>query len=502
MATIDSKVHELLAQMTPAEKAGQLTQYFYFGCRRGRRPARSSGCARIASRMRRGGAGAGGEVGLAAVRHRSGRDQPAAAAGRRGQPARHPAALRLRRHPRLPHDLPGAARDGRLLGPGADRARPGGRGARGARRRASTGPSRRWSTSPAIRAGAGSSRARARTRTSASAMAAAQVRGFQGADLGAPDTIIAGPKHFAGYGAALGGRDYDEVNLSDSELRNVYLPPFKAAVEAGAGNIMTAYMDLNGVPATGNHWLLDEVLREDLGLRRLRRQRRERRPEPDDPRLRGRPDRRRAAGAQRRGRHGDGDGSTRPTSACRRRLQAGAVERGGRSTRASGACSRPSCAWASSSTPTSTRPGARGARRPGAPRRRARRRRAIGGAAAQRGRPAAARRGSAELDRRDRAAGRLQARHPRPLGLRPDLAETVTVLDGIRRKVGDGVRVDYAPGRAGHAARPSRRCSTCSPGNAPADPDGLRRASRASAGRRPGARTPTWRSWWWASGRT
>jgi beta-glucosidase len=98
------------------------------------------------------------------------------------------------------------------------------------------------------------------------AVAAAQVRGFQGDGLGTPDRIIAGPKHFAGYGAALGGRDYDEVNLSDSELWNVYLPPFQAAVEAGAGNIMTAYMDLNGIPATGNRWLLAEVLRGMWGF--------------------------------------------------------------------------------------------------------------------------------------------------------------------------------------------------------------------------------------------
>jgi beta-glucosidase len=98
------------------------------------------------------------------------------------------------------------------------------------------------------------------------AVAAAQVRGFQGDDPGAPGRVIAGPKHFAGYGAALGGRDYDEVNLSDSELWNVYLPPFKAAVDAGAENIMTAYMDLNGVPATGNHWLLADVLRGTWGF--------------------------------------------------------------------------------------------------------------------------------------------------------------------------------------------------------------------------------------------
>jgi len=99
-----------------------------------------------------------------------------------------------------------------------------------------------------------------------SAVAVAQVRGFQGEALGAVDRIIAGPKHLAGYGAALGGRDYDEVNLSDSELWNVYLPPFKAAVDAGAGNIMTAYMALNGIPATGNAWLLDDVLRQSWGF--------------------------------------------------------------------------------------------------------------------------------------------------------------------------------------------------------------------------------------------
>ena len=98
------------------------------------------------------------------------------------------------------------------------------------------------------------------------AVAVAQVRGFQGAAVGEPERIIAGPKHFAGYGGAIGGRDYDEVNLSDSELWNVYLPPFEAVVQAGAGNIMTAYMDLNGIPATGNRWLFTDVLRETWGF--------------------------------------------------------------------------------------------------------------------------------------------------------------------------------------------------------------------------------------------
>ena len=96
------------------------------------------------------------------------------------------------------------------------------------------------------------------------AMAAAQVRGFQG-DGGA-DSVIAGPKHFAGYGAALGGRDYEDADISDSQFHNVYLPPFRAAVEAGAGNVMGAYMDLNGVPASGNRWLLTDVLRGELGF--------------------------------------------------------------------------------------------------------------------------------------------------------------------------------------------------------------------------------------------
>lgn len=100
-----------------------------------------------------------------------------------------------------------------------------------------------------------------------SVMAAAQVRGFQGPRIGTPGRIIAGPKHFAAYGAALGGRDYDEVNASDNELWNVHLPTFQAAIDAGAGNIMTAYMGVNGIPATGNRWLLRDVLRDRLGFK-------------------------------------------------------------------------------------------------------------------------------------------------------------------------------------------------------------------------------------------
>lgn len=95
-----------------------------------------------------------------------------------------------------------------------------------------------------------------------SAVARAQVRGFQGDYLGAPNHIVACAKHYAGYGAAEGGRDYDSADISDDQLYNVYLPPFHSAVEAGSGTLMSAYMDLNGVPATGNKWLLHDVLRD------------------------------------------------------------------------------------------------------------------------------------------------------------------------------------------------------------------------------------------------
>jgi beta-glucosidase len=102
-----------------------------------------------------------------------------------------------------------------------------------------------------------------------SAMAAAQVRGFQGDYIGAPDHVLACMKHFAGYGAAEGGRDYDASYISDAQLENVYLPPFHTAVKAGVGSAMSAYMDLNDVPATGNRWLLTDLLRHEWGFNGL-----------------------------------------------------------------------------------------------------------------------------------------------------------------------------------------------------------------------------------------
>jgi beta-glucosidase len=99
-----------------------------------------------------------------------------------------------------------------------------------------------------------------------SAMAAAQVRGFQGEDISDPERLLACAKHFAGYGYSEGGRDYDPVQLSETQLRNTVLPPFKAAVDAGVATFMSAYMDLNDVPASGNRWLLRQVLRKEWGF--------------------------------------------------------------------------------------------------------------------------------------------------------------------------------------------------------------------------------------------
>lgn len=95
----------------------------------------------------------------------------------------------------------------------------------------------------------------------ASVLGAAMVEGFQGDGLTEPGTLAACVKHFAGYGASEGGRDYDATNIPDNELRNTYLPPFKAALKAGAASVMTSFGDIDGVPATGNSYLLGDILR-------------------------------------------------------------------------------------------------------------------------------------------------------------------------------------------------------------------------------------------------
>ena len=95
------------------------------------------------------------------------------------------------------------------------------------------------------------------------AFARARVRGFQGNDYGAPDKILACAKHFVAYGAAEGGRDYNTTDLSENTLREIYLPPFKAAVDAGVGTLMSSFNAINGVPASADSFTLTKVLRDE-----------------------------------------------------------------------------------------------------------------------------------------------------------------------------------------------------------------------------------------------
>jgi beta-glucosidase len=102
-----------------------------------------------------------------------------------------------------------------------------------------------------------------------SAMARAYVLGYQGERLSAPDSALACPKHFVGYGAAEGGRDYNSVEISEHTLREFYLPPFHAAVDAGASTIMTAFDSLNGVPTSANPFTIKQILRKEWGFQGL-----------------------------------------------------------------------------------------------------------------------------------------------------------------------------------------------------------------------------------------
>jgi len=264
MQSIQSQVDELITQMTPAEKAGQLTQYFYFRLPADAEPALDFDAEEqprmVESALRE---GVAGSLLFVTDPVEINRLQRLAVDGNRlgipvlfGFDVIHglrtilpvPIAMAASWDPQtVERGQSVAAREARAVGihwtfaPMVDIARD-----------------PRWGR---IIEGAGEDP------YLGAAMAVAQVRGFQGREVGANDGVIAGPKHFAGYGGALGGRDYDEVNLSDSELWNVYLPPFKAAVEAGAGNVMTAYMDLNGIPAAGSRWLFTEVLRDTWGFK-------------------------------------------------------------------------------------------------------------------------------------------------------------------------------------------------------------------------------------------
>ena len=99
-----------------------------------------------------------------------------------------------------------------------------------------------------------------------SKIAFARVKGFQGDTLGNLNSIMACAKHFAAYGAAVGGRDYNSVDMSKRMLWETYLPPFKAALDAGAATFMNSFNDLNGIPATGNKYLLRDILKEKWGF--------------------------------------------------------------------------------------------------------------------------------------------------------------------------------------------------------------------------------------------
>ncbi len=99
-----------------------------------------------------------------------------------------------------------------------------------------------------------------------SVLARARVKGFQGNNLADPASVLACAKHYVAYGAAEGGRDYNTVDVSLKVLREVYLPPFKAAVDAGVGTIMSAFNDLNGIPASANSMTLTQILRNEWGF--------------------------------------------------------------------------------------------------------------------------------------------------------------------------------------------------------------------------------------------
>jgi beta-glucosidase len=100
-----------------------------------------------------------------------------------------------------------------------------------------------------------------------SQVAKALVKGYQGNDLSLDNTMMACVKHFALYGAAEAGRDYNTVDMSRVSMYNYYLPPYKAAVDAGVGSVMTSFNVIDGVPSTGNHWLLTDLLRNQWGFK-------------------------------------------------------------------------------------------------------------------------------------------------------------------------------------------------------------------------------------------
>ena len=264
METIQSQVDELIAQMTPAEKAGQLTQYFYFRLPLGAEPGLEFDAdeqpKQVESALKQGGAGSLLFVTDPAETNRLQRQ--AIEGNRLGIPVLFGYDVIHGLRTILPVPIGMAA----SWDPADHRAWPVGRRPRGAcrrypldvradgrhRARSTVGPDRRrCGGRPLPR------RRRGRRPGHAASRAVSWVHPTASSPVRSTWPVT---------GRAIGGRDYDEVNLSDSELWNVYFPPFKAAVDAGAGNVMTAYMGLNGVPAGGNRWLFTEVLRDTWGF--------------------------------------------------------------------------------------------------------------------------------------------------------------------------------------------------------------------------------------------
>lgn len=100
-----------------------------------------------------------------------------------------------------------------------------------------------------------------------SQVATARVRGFQGQNTGGDDTVMSCVKHFAAYGAADGGRDYNTVDVSERTLREVYFPPFKAAIDAGVSSVMASFNEISGVPSTASRWLMTDILRGEWNFK-------------------------------------------------------------------------------------------------------------------------------------------------------------------------------------------------------------------------------------------
>lgn len=95
----------------------------------------------------------------------------------------------------------------------------------------------------------------------------AMVKGYQGTDLKTNNTLMACVKHFALYGAAEGGRDYNTTDMSKVKMYEYYLPPYKAAIDAGVGSVMTSFNEIDGIPASGNKWLMTDLLRKQWGFK-------------------------------------------------------------------------------------------------------------------------------------------------------------------------------------------------------------------------------------------